>query len=139
MRARFAASTATPDPSQWQHFLAVLVDAHEEEVSLAVAQATRQQTTPHRGPSPNDIKPGMFKNSRESGQSFRQWADDMAAWLVRLDPVMMLLIEVASSMSEWDSTAFEKAVLAKTKPAEMKEDGCNLLALVKKMTEGEAR
>ena len=103
MRARLAASTATPDPSQWQNFLAVLVDAHEEDVRLAVAQAARQQTTPHKGPSPKDLKPGRFNNSRESGQSFRQWADDMAAWLVRLDPAMMLLMNVASSMSEWDS------------------------------------
>ena len=86
MRARFAAFTATPDPSQWQNFLAVLVYAHEEDVRLAVTQTTRQQATPHKGPSPKDLKPGRFRTSRESGQSFRQWADDMAAWLVRLDP-----------------------------------------------------
>ena len=60
----------------------------------------------------------------------------MAAWLVILDPVMMMLTEAASSMSEWDSLAFEKAVLAKTTTAGMKEAGCNLLALVKNMTGG---
>ena len=139
MRARLAAFTATPDPRQWQNILAVLVDAHEEDVRLAVAQTTRQQTTSQKGPSPKGLKPGRCKNSRESGQSFRQWADDMAAWLVRLDPVMMLVMEIASSMSGWDSIAFEKAVLAKTTASDMKEAGCNLLALVKKMTEGEAR
>ena len=86
MRARRASFTATPDPGQWQNFPAVLVDAHEEDVRLAVTQATRQPAPSHKGPSPKDFKPGRFKNSRESGQSFRQWADDMAAWLVILDP-----------------------------------------------------
>ena len=34
---------------------------------------------------------------------------------------MMLLMEVATSLSEWDSAAFETAVLTKTSAAEMKE------------------
>ena len=61
----------------------------------------------------------------------------MAAWLVRLDPDMMLLMGVASSVTEWDSTALEKAELGKTTLADMKEADCNLLTLVKTMTEGE--
>ena len=39
----------------------------------------------------------------------------MVAWLVRLSPVMMILMKVAYSATEWDIIAFEKAVLDKTK------------------------
>ena len=101
MRERLAAFVSTPDPAQWQAFLGALVDAHEEDLRLAVAPTLRmaQTTPPTKGPWTKDLKPGIFKNSRESGQSFRQWAGDMVAWLVRLDPVMMLLMEVATSLT----------------------------------------
>ena len=42
----------------------------------------------------------------------------MVAWLVRLDPVMMLLVEVPTSLADWESIKFETAVLTKTTVAD---------------------
>lgn len=43
MRPMLAASTATPDPAQWQGFLVSLVDAHGEDLNAAMAGAQAQQ------------------------------------------------------------------------------------------------
>ena len=61
MRSGFEAFTATPDPAQLQAISGAFVDAHEEDIRLAVASALRsaQAAAPSKkGPSPNAIKPG---------------------------------------------------------------------------------
>ena len=56
----------------------------------------------------------------------------MVAWLVRLSPVMRMMLKVAHLATEWDTIAFQRAVLGETTTADMKEAECNLLVPVKK-------
>ena len=126
--------TAIPDTSRWQNFLDSLVDSHEEDVRAATTRAARQQATPRRGPLLKDLKPGRSRISRESSQSFEQWADDMDAWLVRIGTIMVMLMKATHLRLDWDNIAFERALQTKNTTAETEETECDLLAPVREMT-----
>ena len=87
-----------------------------------------------------DMKPDKFESNKKSEQSFKQWLEDMLAWLKRLDADYGHMIRVASGMNEWNSVVFRaKLVELGVAPDKQRELDENFMDILKKFTKGDAR
>ena len=160
MMAHFTAAWKNhPDPSvlgspqEWASFATNLSQGHVADIQALEAQiqALRHELGSVRatqvplggathGLSSKDLKPDKFESNKKSDQLFKQWSEDVRAWLRRVDPDCALYVKTAEALSEWSQVNFAADLVRQgmdlVKQQEAEE---NLADILRKFTRGEAR
>lgn len=139
----------------WTKFIDMMASAHESDIAsmIALLERTRQEiltavqtmnaakTAQHKGGLlAKDLKPDRFDNNQKSKQSFKQWSDDLEAWLKMTVPGALAIADVAGQLQEWDEVKFgAEAVRAGIAAADHKQHKEELLTILRRLTEGSAR
>ncbi len=157
--AQFPDPQVLADQGQWQQFVETLIQGHEEdlqEVRQHAAQgieAVRQEimnvqrnltqagnTEAVKGLPLKDMKPDKFESNKKSEQSFKQWSEDVLAWVKRLDTDYVELIKAATSMTEWNRATYGAKLLEKGIQQDKQQDlDATFMDILKKFTKGDAR
>ena len=148
----------------WNAFAASVTQAHEQDLNAVQTQlggqlqqlqqevhsqrvqieALRAVSTPvggsMRGLSCKDLKPERFESNRKSPQLFKQWADDMRAWLRRVDPDSASVLAAVEELTEWNGLKLASNLVQKgVTPEQQAAAEANLTDILRKFTQGEAR
>ena len=82
----------------------------------------------------------MFESNRKSDRLFKQWSEDVRAWLRRIDSDCGMYVKVAEDMTEWNQVDFNAELVRQgLDPARQQNAEENLSDILRKFTKGEAR
>ena len=87
-----------------------------------------------------DLKPDRFESNRKSDRLFKQWSEDVRAWLRRVDSDCGMYVKVADDMTEWNQVDFNAELVRQgLDTARQQNAEENLSDILRKFTKGEAR
>ena len=159
---QYADNTFLSKTDLWRAFLGALSEAHEQDMGILIEQVRaetrdglekqrhgmhevldhfRRTSTPTtKGLSLKDLKPDKFESNKKTKQSFKQWAEDLRAWTKRMDKDYAKMLKVTQEMQEWSEVKRNAEMVQEGVSAEkIEETDDQLLVILKRFTEGEAR
>ena len=136
----------------WVGFLQQLTVAHETDLvelqnnvsaaaTLAASAANTSRNDWNKGINAKDLKPHKFDSNVKSQQSYKQFAQDAAAWMKKIDKNLAEMLKATSQLEEWSDAKYVEIVkqnlgIAEVKIKELDDD---MVDLLRNITEGDAR